>query len=199
MNIRKLNKYDLHQAEVGDQVVCVSLHKGEVVYIDHNQVVVRWEDTLNIFDIEEEHSMYFRPLAWLGNEPIYKGDKIYSGCNEYVVDRVACGRLYSVSGSYMTMEGDKLQFHELFSLTPIIKTIVVNGFDVPAPMERPPNEGADYHVAYVMDEKYSRLWSWCGDPIDRMALERGLAHTTEEAAVAHTKAMLGIDPEWRRP
>lgn len=183
MNIGKLNKYDLHQAEVGDLVLCWSLNKGEVVYIDHNQVVVRWEDTLNIFDIEEEHSMYFRPLAWLGNEPIYKGDKIYSGCNEYVVDRVDCGRLYSVSGSYMTMEGDELQFHELFSLTPIIKTIVVNGFDVPAPMERPPKEGADYHVAYVMDEKYSRLWSWCGDPIDRMALERGLAHTTEEAAV----------------
>lgn len=80
-----------------------------------------------------------------------------------------------------------------------IKTIVVNGFDVPAPMERPPKEGADYHVAYVMDKKYSRLWSWCGDPIDRMALERGLAHTTEEAAVAHAKAMLCIDPEWRRP
>ena len=199
MNIRKLNKYDLHQAEVGDQVVCWSLNKGEVVYIDHNQVVVRWEDTLNIFDIEEEHSMYFRPLAWLGNEPIYKGDKIYSGCNEYVVDRVACGRLYSVSGSYMTMEGDKLQFHELFSLTPIIKTIVVNGFDVPAPMERPPEEGTDYYVVSVMCEEYFELSSWFGDSIDMRVLERGLAHTTEEAAVAHTKAMLGIDPEWRRP
>ena len=171
-----------------------------MVYIDHNQVVVRWEGGLNIFDIEEEHCMCFRPLAWLGEDPVYKGDVIYSKFSpEFVADQLSCGRLYSVSGSYMTMEGDKLQSPELFSLTPIIKTIVVNGFDVPAPMERPPKEGADYHVAYVMDEKYSRLWSWCGDPIDRMALERGLAHTTEEAAVAHAKAMLCIDPEWRRP
>ena len=40
MNIKKLMNYDLHQAKVGDLVLCWSLNKGEVVYIDHNQVVV---------------------------------------------------------------------------------------------------------------------------------------------------------------
>ena len=199
MNIKKLKNYDLHQAKVGDLVLCWSLNKGEVVYIDHNQVVVRWEDTLNIFDIEEEHCMYFRPLAWLGEDPVYKGDVLYSRYfTEFVADQFSCGRLYSVSGSYMTMDGDKLQPHESFYLTPVILTIVVNGFEVPAPITCPPEKGAVYYVAYLMDDAYQCQWIWQGDMMDRLALERGLAHTTEAAAVAHAKAMLGIDPEWGR-
>ena len=199
MNIKKLKKYDLHQAKVGDLVICWSLNKGEVVYIDHNQVVVRWEDQLSIFDIEEEHSMWLRPLAWLGEDPIYKGDVIYPMYPpEFVADKISCGRLYSVSGSYIPMDGDKLLSPELFSLTPVIKTIVVNGFEVPAPITCPPKEGTYYHVASVMGEEYFELLWWFGDSINRLALERGLAHTTKEAAVAHAKAMLGIDPEWRR-
>ena len=199
MNIKKLKRYDLHQAKVGDQVLCLSPNKGEVVYIDHNQVVVRWEDALNIFDIEEEHSMYLRPLAWLGEDPVYKGDVIYSRYfPEFVADKVSCGCLFSVSGSYMTMDGDKLQSHELFSMTPVILTISVNGFEVPAPITCPPEMEAGYYVADIMDKEYYRLWVWCDDFIDKLALERGLAHPTKEAAVAHAKAMLGIDPESKK-
>ena len=198
MNIKKLKRYDLYHAKVGDLVLCLSRTKGEVVYIDHNQVVVRWEDTLNIFDIEEEHSMYFRPLAWLGDDPVYKGDTLYSVHSEHVVNSVDCGRLYSTDGAYHLMNGDEIQNPERFSLTPVILTIVVNGFEVPAPISCPPKKEANYYAASVMDEEYYDLLWWCGDSIDRLALERGLAHTTEEAAVAHAKAMLGIDPEWRR-
>ena len=199
MNIEKLKNYDLHQAEVGDLVLCRSLNNGEVVYIDDNQVVVRWENAINLFYIEEEHHICIRPLAWLGDEPVYKGDVIYPMYPpEFVADKISCGRLYSVSGSYMTMDGDKLESHELFSLTPVIKTIVVNGFEVPAPMERPPEKGANYYAASIMGEEYFELLSWFGDSIDMRALGRGLAHTTKAAAVAHTKAMLGIDPKWSR-
>ena len=106
MNIKKLKNYDLHQAKVGDLVLCQSLNKGEVVYIDHNQVVVRWEDALSLFDIEEEHSIYIRPLAWLGDEPVYKGDVLYSRDSpEFVADEVYRGCLYSVSGPYIRMDG----------------------------------------------------------------------------------------------
>ena len=198
MNIKKLKSYDLHQAKVGDLVLCLSPNKGEVVYIDHNQVVVRWKNALNLFDIEEEHCMYFRPLAWLGEDPIYKGDTLYSVHSEHVVNSVHCGRLYSTDGAYHLMNGDEIQNPKRFSMTPVILTIVVNGFEVPAPITCPPEKGANYYVASLMDEKYYKLWSWCGGSIDRLALERGLAHTTEEAAVAHTKAMLGIDPKWSR-
>ena len=196
MNIKKLKNYDLHQAKVGDLILSRSLNKGEVVYIDHNQGVVRWEDALNIFNIEEEHNIYLRPLAWLGEDPVYKGDVIYPMYPpEFVADKISCGRLYSVSGSYIPMDGDKLQSPELFSLTPVIKTISVNGFEVPAPITCPPEMEADYYVADIMDKEYYRLWMWCDDFIDKLALERGLAHPTKEAAVAHAKAILGIDPE----
>ena len=200
MNIRKLKKYDLRQAKVGDQVVCVSLGKGGVVCVGPNQVVLQWEDTLYIFNVEEDHPLYLRPLAWLGDEPVYRGDVIYSKFTpEFVADQLSCGRLYSVSGSYMTMEGDKLQSPELFYLTPAIKTISVNGFEVPAPISCPPEVGTNYYVSAPTDDTYHYQWIWQGDMRDRLALERGLAHTTEEAAVAHAKAMLCIDPEWRRP
>ena len=198
MNIKKLKNYDLHQAKVGDLVLCRSLIKGEVVYIDHNQVVIRWEDTLNIFDMEEDHAMYLRPLAWLGDDPVHKGDTLYSVHSEHVVNSVDCGRLYSTNGSYFPIDGDKLQSHELFSLTPVTLTVVVNGFEVPAPIPCPPEKGADYYIPSLTDDDFYCQWIRQGDMMDRLALERGLAHTTEEAAVAHAKAMLGIDPEWRR-
>ena len=98
----------------------------------------------------------------------------------------------------MTMVGDKLQAHELFSRTPVILTIVVNGFEVPAPITCPPEKGADYYIPSLTEDAFYCRWIWQGDMMDRLALERGLAHTTKEAAVARTKAMLGIDPEWRR-
>ena len=198
MNIKKLKNYDLHQAKVGDLVLCRSLNKGEVVYIDHNQVVIRWEDTLNIFDIEEEHSIHLRPLAWLGEDPVYKGDTLYSVHSEHVVNSVDCGRLYSTNGSYFPIDGDKLQSHELFSLTPVTLTIVVNGFEVPAPITCPPEKGANYYVASVLSEKWHNAWSWFGNSTDILVLKRGIAHTTEESAVAHAMAMAGFDPKWRR-
>lgn len=199
MNIKKLKNYDFHQAKVGDLVLCWSLNKGEVVYIDHNQVVVRWEDVLSIFDIEEEHRIYLRPLAWLGDAPVYKGDVIYSRHSpEFVADNISCGRLYSTSGPFLTMNGDNIRDLELFSLTPVVKTINVNGFEVPAPITCQPEKGADYYIPSLTEDAFYCRWIWQGDMMDRLALERGLAHTTKEAAVARTKAMLGIDPEWSR-
>ena len=201
MNIKKLKKYDLHQAKVGDLVLCWSLNKGEVVYIDHNQVVIRWEDTLNIFDIEEEHSIHLRPLAWLGDDPVHKGDTLYSvhGSVEFTADRIVAGMLYSNNNHYTSLEHGTHISTNLFSLTPVILTISVNGFEVPAPITCPLEGGTNYYVPALTDDTYHYQWIWQGDMMDRLVLERGLAHTTEEAAVAHAKAMLCIDPEWRRP
>ena len=198
MNIKKLKNYDLHQAKVGDQVVCVSLGKGEVVCVGHHQVVLQWEDTFYIFNVDEGHTVYLKPLAWLGEDPVYKGDTLYSVHSEHVVDSVDRGRLCSTSGPFLTLNGDNIRDLELFSLTPVILTIVVNGFEVPAPITCQPKEGADYDIPSLTEHAFYCQWIWQGDMMDRLALERGLAHTTKEAAVAHAKAMLGIDPEWRR-
>ena len=74
------------------------------------------------------------------------------------------------------------------------KTIKVNGFDVPEPMRDEPAENATYAVAQPSAGDYYNEFSWGGCPLETNWLQRGLLHSTKEAAVAHAKAMLGIDP-----
>ena len=74
------------------------------------------------------------------------------------------------------------------------KTIKVNGFDVPEPMRDEPAENATYAVAQPSEGDYYNEFSWGGCLLETNWLQRGLLHSTKEAAVAHAKAMLGIDP-----
>lgn len=204
MNTNKLKTYDLTSAQVGDKVLADPRDLGQVVYTSPTHVVFQWDKTTNIFSRNQEHYLFHKPLAWLGDDPVYKGDVIYSrhSSSKFVADRVSCGRLYAASGTYFSMdEGDKIQYPGLFSLTPVIKTIMVNGFEVPAPVQSAPEMGGTYYVADPLCDSCYVIWGWGwgGDTTDTRLLERGLIHTSQEAAVAHAKAMLCIDPEWRRP
>lgn len=80
------------------------------------------------------------------------------------------------------------------AIKPIITTIKVNGFDVPAPMSEAPEDGADCFVVALTHKDFFYSIKYgngsCGDCV----LHRGLIHSTESAAIAHAKAMLGIDP-----
>ena len=74
------------------------------------------------------------------------------------------------------------------------KTIKVNGFDVPEPMREAPAEGVRYYVASTQARELCLSRGWDGWELDLRCLRRGLVYATAEAAVAHAKAMLGIDP-----
>lgn len=72
--------------------------------------------------------------------------------------------------------------------------IMVNGFKVPKPLDVLPSDGNVYGAAPTgiafyasADVKYE--WS-------RLMISRGVLHAHEAAAIAHAKAMLGIDPQW---
>lgn len=70
--------------------------------------------------------------------------------------------------------------------------ILVNGFKVPKPLEEDP--GILVWVPSLMSDTLvvSRQ-----NPRNRLlAVERRIAHSTLEAAIAHAKAMLGLDPQW---
>lgn len=77
--------------------------------------------------------------------------------------------------------------------------IMVNGFKVPKPLtEKDTDNIPSGHYLYApvltREELYDQgannsIWS------DR-ALRRGILHANFHAAIAHAKAMLGIDPEW---
>ena len=79
-------------------------------------------------------------------------------------------------------------------IKPIIKTIKVNGFDVPAPMSEAPMFNSVYFTPQTGYEVFYCKNSWRGDKFDSRFLSRGLIHSTESAAIAHAKAMIGIDP-----
>ena len=74
------------------------------------------------------------------------------------------------------------------------RTFTVNGFEVPEPMSTPPKRGIEYFIADPTCDTYSRQPVWCNDVYDEAYLSRRICHTTKEAAIAHAKAMLGIDP-----
>lgn len=75
-----------------------------------------------------------------------------------------------------------------------IKTIIVNGFEVPAPVREPLKLGEDYFVPSVTCIDFIDCDSWDGYETDETFMSRGLIHRTKAAAAAHAKAMCGIDP-----
>lgn len=74
------------------------------------------------------------------------------------------------------------------------RTIKVNGFNVPEPMRDGLAIGDTYWIVYPSNKDMYDSFKWAGDETDVMRLSRGICHTTKEAAIAHVKAMLGIDP-----
>jgi hypothetical protein len=73
------------------------------------------------------------------------------------------------------------------------KTILVNGFEVPEPMRVEPAIKSKYYLPALACEQLNHTAWWDANHAER--LKRGICHSTKEAAVAHAKAMLGIDPK----
>jgi hypothetical protein len=74
------------------------------------------------------------------------------------------------------------------------RTIKVNGFDVPEPI-RDPEEGASCWAPEVTSIEFAHEFDFISGSAWRVACrDRGLIHSTKEAAVKHAMAMCGIDP-----
>lgn len=69
-------------------------------------------------------------------------------------------------------------------------TILVNGIEVPEPVREALDKGQRYWLVSVTATRLSIGITWTAGYCDIIALNRGLIHLTEAAAVAHTKAML---------
>lgn len=114
------------------------------------------------------------------------------------------GKAVTVKAAFSNTESEKIVAVEnedgncycyiIECIKPIIKTIKVNGFDVPAPMSEAPMFDSVYFTPQTWYEVFYCKNSWRGDKFDSRFLSRGLIHSNESAAIAHAKAMLGIDP-----
>lgn len=73
-------------------------------------------------------------------------------------------------------------------------TINVNGFDVQKPMDAQQLKGQTYFIASTSAAELYMIMYWDDDDYDRLYLHRRVIHSSKEAAIAHAKAMLGIEP-----
>lgn len=71
--------------------------------------------------------------------------------------------------------------------------IMVNGFKVPKPIGLNCGQ-CEVWTPDLMSCGFASCWNVDGNI--SLALRLGIAHATKEAAIAHAKAMLGIDPEY---
>ena len=74
--------------------------------------------------------------------------------------------------------------------------IMVNGFKVPKPLDVTPKRDDDYYGPSFDNNGFFESYSWADDSVDNRMFARKVIHATKEAAIAHAKAMLGIDPEY---
>ena len=74
------------------------------------------------------------------------------------------------------------------------RTHVVNGFTVPAPMDKELSSGDNYFVPSLVEDTYVAKHCWADYSCELAWLQRGLLFETKEAAIANAKAMLKIDP-----
>jgi hypothetical protein len=72
------------------------------------------------------------------------------------------------------------------------RTMMCNGFEVPAPETVAPN--CAHYVASPTNHDFMVLDCWEGLELDTLRLSRGLIYLRKEDAIARAKAMLGIDP-----
>jgi hypothetical protein len=74
--------------------------------------------------------------------------------------------------------------------------IMVNGFKVPKPLDVMPVERMNLFVPMVSDYMFMDTNTASDSSWAETMFKRGIVHATKEAAIAHAKAMLGIDPEY---
>jgi hypothetical protein len=72
------------------------------------------------------------------------------------------------------------------------QTIKIGEHEFPMPMREAPALGAMYWVAGPTQSEYAFQDSWSDDFVDRFWLQRGLCHSTREAALQHAKALIAI-------
>ena len=96
----------------------------------------------------------------------------------------------TISGVITVNELNQLKNNRFRQVTPIIN---IGGHIIPKPLTEPPEEGARFYMVSLgsVDLYNFGLWDNAYGFYKTM-LKRGLMHSTEEAAIAHTKALIAI-------
>lgn len=72
------------------------------------------------------------------------------------------------------------------------KTIRIGEYDVPEPMREMPALDTDYYIACITTSGLYGVATWVCDDHDIEWFNRGIVHSTKDAAVLHAKALLSL-------
>ena len=96
--------------------------------------------------------------------------------------------------SYQNQEFEPVAHHptwdERYKYRRKVKTIMINGYEVPEPQRVPLAIDEPYWTFYFFQE--IRMCKWKDDDYDKLALEKGFVHTSKEAAVKHFDALISF-------
>ena len=82
------------------------------------------------------------------------------------------------------------EWHENFEYRRKPRTITVNGIEVPEPIREEPKMGEKFFLVNLVSPTLVTAFPWSNHSYDTEWLNKGLLHFTEEAAIAHAKALL---------
>lgn len=117
---------------------------------------------------------------------------------EHVLDNLKAGRpaghglLKDGAHASTAVSAGNIAFShpEIYSVAP--RTRIINGVEVPEPMDKEPESGTQYFVESISSDGFARSFLWTGTSYDIMRFERGQCYESEEAATANCKARYGI-------
>ena len=72
------------------------------------------------------------------------------------------------------------------------KTIRIGEHDVPEPLREMPTLGTDYYITDIAGASLYGVATWVCDVEDITWFNRGMVHSTKDAAICHAKALLSL-------
>lgn len=90
---------------------------------------------------------------------------------------------------------DKAQYlgfdmYDTYRIKP--KTIRIGEYDVPEPLREMPTLGTDYYITDIIGSSLYGVATWVCDVEDITWFNRGMVHSTKDAAICHAKALLSL-------
>lgn len=110
-----------------------------------------------------------------------------------IVEAAANGETIEVMNSGKWVDKSKhlgFVMYEVYRVKP--KTIRIGEYDVPEPMREMPAFGTDYYIACTVAPSLYGVGTWVCDADDIEWFNRGIVHSTKDAAVHHAKALLSL-------
>ena len=154
--------------------------------------VLQWSDMGRHFNMQNPSPYDLVDL--IEDVPTVKGNEMNKHRNYEFIVAFAEGKevenFYNNKWHTVT-DLDQLSTYTQFRIKPKTKTI--NGFEVPVPMDKEPEQRSKYYYPCVTSnefysqEVFSLKW-------DTKNFERGICFSNKEDAIKTAKAMLGIDP-----